>query len=538
MVLLPLPFAPVARLFPFFCSIASMFLMRLVARRYLTEIAVPIAVGLFAMTDWLLYYSVEIKQYTSDVTLTLAALLLAAGHRPSRTEPTPVMSLRDWLVLTAFGTIGVWFSFPLALVLAGVGSYLILQAASRRAWHQTLGALAMSLGWATSFTLCYWVSQSIVAKDSFLPKFWGFAFLPFPPRSVAELEQVSLQTINLLNSPAGVLTPLGVIGSMFVAVTLFVLGAWSLGRKWKGGLFLLASPILFALVASVLHQYPFHGRLLLFLVPSVYLLVAGGAALASRPGGAKLTFAMGAFLFCQPALDVIWHRLVAPRLHGDYDSHGDVAHDLLDYLEGLEKTKKIEEMLERAKAAHLKKHDAAAFCRCAPVYSAVIDRSCRARRVERLSGLSLVIPGCRGGGSISCWLEDRKCQCLKVFVERCAGHPEGFLGCGPDAEAAIFDVGRDRPQAEAFHDLECPLNLGVGLEALGGVTSHILGLDRGGSRSKGNPSVAGSDPEGRFDGDVAQVRRDSCRARSTTAPARPRAAMALSLSRSGSICSP
>ena len=42
-----------------------------VARRYLTAAAVPIAVGLFALTDWILYYSVEIKQYSSDAALAL-----------------------------------------------------------------------------------------------------------------------------------------------------------------------------------------------------------------------------------------------------------------------------------------------------------------------------------------------------------------------------------------------------------------------------------------------------------------------------------
>ncbi len=68
-----------ARLIPLVCGIASMFLMRSVARRYLTPRAVPIAVGLFALDDWLLYYSAEIKQYSSDVALTLVALLLAAA---------------------------------------------------------------------------------------------------------------------------------------------------------------------------------------------------------------------------------------------------------------------------------------------------------------------------------------------------------------------------------------------------------------------------------------------------------------------------
>ena len=65
--------------------------MRSVARRYIAAAAVPIAVGLFAMTDWMLYYSVEIKQYSSDVALSLAALLLAAGCRPSRQDGSRTM---------------------------------------------------------------------------------------------------------------------------------------------------------------------------------------------------------------------------------------------------------------------------------------------------------------------------------------------------------------------------------------------------------------------------------------------------------------
>ena len=94
-ILLPLSFGPAARLFPFVCSIASMFLMRSVARRYVTAAAVPIAVGLFAMTDWILYYSVEIKQYSSDVALTLTALLLAAGRSRRRKDPSIATSRRE-----------------------------------------------------------------------------------------------------------------------------------------------------------------------------------------------------------------------------------------------------------------------------------------------------------------------------------------------------------------------------------------------------------------------------------------------------------
>ena len=259
-------------------------------------------------------------------------------------------SRRDCLLLAAFGAIGVWFSHPLALVLAGVGSYLILNAVSRWDWRRALAFAAMSLTWALNFAGCYLISQRIVSKDDFLDRWWAFAFLPFPPRSFADLEKIFWQSINVFNSPSGVVTPLGVLPSAFIGAGLFLLGAWSLGRRWKGGLFLLVSPILFALAASMLHQYPFHGRLLLFLIPSVHMLVGEGAAALARGRNAMLTFALGAFLLAQPVLDVGWYRLIVRRTHSDYDSHGDLHPDVLDYLEQQEKIKKLHEKLRNASA--------------------------------------------------------------------------------------------------------------------------------------------------------------------------------------------
>jgi hypothetical protein len=56
-------------------------LMPLVARRYVQRRAVPIATALFALAEYLLYYSAEIKQYSCDVMFTLLALLLAHQRR-------------------------------------------------------------------------------------------------------------------------------------------------------------------------------------------------------------------------------------------------------------------------------------------------------------------------------------------------------------------------------------------------------------------------------------------------------------------------
>jgi hypothetical protein len=369
MILLPLPFGLTARLIPFTCSIVSMFLMRCVARRYLSAAAVPIAVGLFAMTDWMLYYSVEIKQYSSDVALTMMELLLAAEVLPAGEDPTSPKSRRNFILLAALGAIGVWFSYPLAFVLAGVGTYLISKAALRRDWRWALAYLAISLAWALNFAGCYQISQRLVAKDGFLERWWAFAYLPFPPRSLEELKQIFWQLINVINSPAGIVSPLGVLPSAFIGAGLFLLGAWALSRRWIGGLFLLVSPIFLALVASVLHRYPFHGRLLNFLIPSVHLLVGEGAGMLSRFRSAKLTFALGAFLLAPPVLDVLWYRLIMHRTHAEYDSHGDLHPDVLDYLDGLEKIKRRDQMLRNAKANQLEDIKGSPVDRQAPMAS-------------------------------------------------------------------------------------------------------------------------------------------------------------------------
>jgi hypothetical protein len=333
MVRLPFPVVPAARFVPFLCALASMILMPAVARRYLTPRAVPIAVGLFALDDWLLYYAAEIKQYSCELMLTLIALLLVAGRSTSSQGVTG----RRCALLTIFGVVGVWFSFPLAFALAGIGTCLFATAALRREWKAVLGYAGMSLAWAASFAVCYWISHRILSKERFIWVWWDFAFLRLPPRSVAELTGDLWQLLNVFNAPAWVLTPLGVIASAFLALGFFAVGAASLGHRWKGGLFLLLSPLFFAIVASALGRYPFHGRLLIFLVPTIHLLVAEGAAALGRLGGARLTVLLGAFLLAQPAFEVVWHRLIVARDHTQYDSHGDLNRDLLDYLEALER---------------------------------------------------------------------------------------------------------------------------------------------------------------------------------------------------------
>ena len=156
--------------------------------------------------------------------------LLAAGPAGKSVGKLAAMTRRRMLLLSLSGAVGVWFSFPLSFILAAIGTLLIAEAAVEKEWRKSLGFVAMSLLWAASFVVCYRVSHGILAKDRFIWDWWYFAFLPIPPRTLEDLVRVSWQVLNLLNSPSGVLTPLGVIPSAFLALGLFVLGACSLGQ--------------------------------------------------------------------------------------------------------------------------------------------------------------------------------------------------------------------------------------------------------------------------------------------------------------------
>jgi hypothetical protein len=330
-----------ARSFPLACGIASIFLFRAAARRFLVPHAVPIAVGLFALSDWLIYYSTEMKQYSCDLALTLVAVLLAVGAAPQASSGSPgepgasgpsPPSARRLLALGAFGAIGVWFSYPLAFVLAGVGTYFFATAAVRRDARGASGLALIGLAWAASFAACYVVSHGMLDKGRFIWDWWDFAFLRVPPQSIGELKLEFWQLLNVFDSPADVKTLLGPVLTAILATALAIAGAASMWRRWPGGLYLLTAPVAFALAASAMRQYPYHGRLLIFLVPSVQMLVSQGAAAITRPGRPRLTIALGAFLLLQPAYDAFSHRLFQPMNHEGFDSHGDLRPDLLDYL--------------------------------------------------------------------------------------------------------------------------------------------------------------------------------------------------------------
>ncbi|APW59321.1 glycosyltransferase family 39 protein [Paludisphaera borealis] len=324
----PLDELAAGRLFPLLCGLASMLLVVPLARRFVDRRAVPIAAWFLALADHLIYYSAEIKQYSCDLVLAMAALLVAIPRDAER--PTP----RRIAALALLGVVAPWFSYPVVFVLAGVGFHWIARRAMVKDGRGVALAVGVCLAWLISFVGCFAVSHIIVSKRDFLWVWWNFAFLPIPPHSANDARFVAETLANVFINPGSLLTPFSLAVTAVLASGLAVVGCVSLGRRWRGGLFLLLAPLVFSLAASALRQYPFHGRLILSLVPTYHLLLAEGIAAVGRLTHVGATIFLALVFIVGQASDIGWNQFVMPKSRArPFDTHGDLKNDLLDYLD-------------------------------------------------------------------------------------------------------------------------------------------------------------------------------------------------------------
>lgn len=287
------------RLLPFLAGIFSLPFIYLVARRILTPTANAIAVGLFAFTPSLIYYSSEVKQYSSDVFCAL--LLLYMGLDLLQKQP----SLRRCLLAGVVGAVVLWFSHPAVFVLAGVGITLLCASwrkHDRRHHRRMLAAYAL---WAISFAGLYWVSLHSLGNDTALLDYWSGHFMP-RWNAFRQFPWLVNHFFALFHEPTG-------FSSNGIYAAIFVIGWIGFQRRKPYILGLLALPLGVALLASALHRYPFTGRLLLFTIPSLMLLIAAGTEelrdlLSTR--GRAVYLAIVLLLFVKPvanALGIVKH---------------------------------------------------------------------------------------------------------------------------------------------------------------------------------------------------------------------------------------
>ena len=308
------------RLVPLAAGIAALYLFAGMTRRILPRRAALVALVLFALSDDLIYYASEMKPYSVDLAVGLAISLAAfdALGRPASTGSVPVMAMA--------AALAPWCSFASAFIVAGCGATLTLDRLLARDYRSVLIWSLIGIGWLANFLVSVQGSRALLTPYTTMYLFWDFAFLPIrPPLSHDSLRKAGGILLELFVNPLNLVAPIWPRIAIIVPLVLLVIGGVSLlQHAWRTGL-LLVMPIVLAVLASGLKQYPLHGRLILELVPALFLLGAEGTEwLACRDTSrAKLLYKVVlVLLLAYPCLSAVYHATgVRPR---PFNSHGDL----------------------------------------------------------------------------------------------------------------------------------------------------------------------------------------------------------------------
>ena len=251
------------RAVPLAAGLVTPFLLYVLLRRWTGWGGAVFALAVFAVSATGIRYASEVKQYSTDVLVTL--VLLAALTPLAKGNVT----LARGALAAAVGGIAVWCAFPAVFVLAGAATALHIDAAYRRRYRDCVGLALVSAVWVASFAAYFLFSLRAIGANAEVRSWWLDSFMPFPPRSLIDVNWFVRNFFDFFADPMGMTA--GGVGAV-----LFLLGVAPLLRRAPVLGAMLLTPIAFALLASGLQRYPFSGRFLLFAVPLLLPFVAEG----------------------------------------------------------------------------------------------------------------------------------------------------------------------------------------------------------------------------------------------------------------------
>jgi hypothetical protein len=260
------------RLFPLLCGMFSIFLYH----RLLGKIAQPsvmwLALAFFAFSGQLIYYAAEVKQYSSDV---LAALLLylAAHHYQSQ----KILSVLQLFVFgLAMGTIFLFFSHTAIFSMGGIALGQTVGCLRRRDFRRLQQQIMIYLQWGIVFLLFYQFYLHRMLQNELIVEGAAKFFLPYPIWSGQGLHWLIENGYAIFKNPIGLIP--GWLALMFAIMGIVA----SVKGKDTIKVLTYVSPVFLALLAAVIHRYPFHQRYLLFILPGIYWLIAEGVIFCAQ----------------------------------------------------------------------------------------------------------------------------------------------------------------------------------------------------------------------------------------------------------------
>lgn len=294
----------ILRLFPLISGIVSTYLIYRIASEYFGKFGVFAAL-LFAISEWMIYYSSELKQYSSDVMIALSLIYFSLSYLKSEIQK------KEAVFLGLLGVFAVWVSHPSIFILSAVLPLLIIEKWIKKDYPQIGWLLGIAVIWFGTFLITYMISLNNLIGNEDLQNYWGDNFAPFPPW------QNILWYKNILVSllPQVTLSFWVKIAPSFNSTSireaylwLILIGGISLFIRDKKLAFLIAFPLVLTFVASALRKYPITDRFLYFWYPSLFLIMAEGLR-GIYFVFKRLNYKFALFIYVLLAITILWNPL-------------------------------------------------------------------------------------------------------------------------------------------------------------------------------------------------------------------------------------
>jgi hypothetical protein len=251
------------RVLPFVAGLALVPLVWLVGRRLAGETTATLAAVLAALSLSLITFSAEAKQYGVDPLVTVLIVWLT-----SRVATAPG-DRRRWAELVAGGVAGLLLSQPAIFTLGGAACALTVDPPVRRDANARRYAVLGAIAWGVTFGVLYVTLYGATAHSAYMRSFWEGTFLD--PRAPDFILRARLFAIAAFSAPTLTAQTAGFESAMAIA---WAVGVWTLWRRRRGAVVIVAIPLVLATVACALGRYAVMDRLFLFAAPLTMIAYA------------------------------------------------------------------------------------------------------------------------------------------------------------------------------------------------------------------------------------------------------------------------
>lgn len=257
----------VFRLVPLLSGILAVALLFFLARQAVGGIGALVCTAAFAVNWMVLFYSSDLRQYSTDICMTLIVYAVSARFFKQATITNAVL-------LAAAGLTALAISHPVIFVLASSASVLLWRYRAER-WA-VVRVMVIGAVWAVGFAALYALYYRTLGQNSYIINYWDDlnGLMPIPPWK--DPNWFVIRTASFFSTVLA-------ISWWPIALALCTVGVISFQRRgqWQWAAWLVGS-VLFTLLGSATANYPFKGRLILFLVPAALLAMGEGVSAVAR----------------------------------------------------------------------------------------------------------------------------------------------------------------------------------------------------------------------------------------------------------------